>query len=508
MIQHPETYYMDQQQDNPSFSLIISPYYPFIMSFLSRAFEDRQKKSIPENDMADFLQDYLLNTREKAAREDPLSFPASKIPVGSATEILKTWCDQKHRWLLRDRNNLYSLTDVTQQVFNYAQNAKSQVFNSYRAENILDDILHSTHELASNVDDDKERRIHYHEEEIERLKREIEQHNNEIEKITELAEGENVAVYSRERQEEIQNYIKGLLQDLQLEISRYITMTASAISEFFRQAYDASQNADSSDAIQKYIDRLREISNDPKLNSIHLIRDVMADRDMMNRLRQDTVTINRTLHGRRYAYENSIYRQVQDAYMETLQVLDDLNHANRTVNQILQTDNLRERCYIEKLLQDLEFLGHSLRDAFQPGCPMSYLNGARMQFPALDIFGKSFTISPQKKKAPVLGKIQNGRAAKRAPKILKKPFNKKKMKENILACQKRHQHVTLRTLIKEYPITRGIPEIKAYINLLNELGMSVHTHEVEYFLVEDTASKRPLCIIGNVIVLKSKGEDI
>ena len=137
MEQSVELRYLNQWTENPSFTLINSPYFPFIMAFLDRTFFQRHIKSVPEGEMVVLLQDYLDEMQEKKQiLPDNFHCPDRNR---TAEDLLKNWCDQTHRWLYHDvrDSGSYSLTPVTHQVMDFTENSNDGAFNSYRTQNLL-----------------------------------------------------------------------------------------------------------------------------------------------------------------------------------------------------------------------------------------------------------------------------------------------------------------------------------------------------------------------------------
>lgn len=507
MEQSVELRYLNQWTKNPSFTLINSPYFPFIMAFLDRTFLQRHIKSVPEGEMVVLLQDYLDEMQEKK-RILPDNFHCPDRNR-TAEDLLKNWCDQTHRWLYHDvrDSGSYSLTPVTHQVMDFTENSNDGAFNSYRTQNLLSNIVEKARELAIGGRTDPASHIHYHEEQIARLEYEKQRHKAEIERFSKMAEDENVSIYSMQEKQRIYEYITGLLRQLRLEVSRYIAMTEDSIEDFFSKAAEITRREADEDVIQIFLNHIKEIRDNPDFRSINKIRLIMGSREKMEQLSEDTQTINNDLLGnsRRYQYTNSIVQQVRDAFQEIIQANDHLVHANNTIRQMLKRENLQEQRYIEKLLQRLDFVGRSLRDAAEQGNGAPLRNGIPpLQFTTFEFIGRPLVLRKEIKEKKSFGIVRNQR--KNAPKVIKiePPINRELLQEHVLDCLQKYSVITLGTIAKEYPITRGLDEVNAYLTIMNKMGSEVISNELECVRADDQKSGRPVMLIGGTVMLRRK----
>lgn len=507
MEQSVELRYLNQWSRNPSFTLINSPYYPFIMAFLDRTFLQHHRKSVPEGEMVALLQDYLDEMQgKKRILPDNFHCPESNR---TAEDLLKSWCDQAHRWLYHDvrDSGSYSLTPVTHQVMDFTENSNDRAFNSYRTQNLLSDIMARTRELAIGGRTDPESHIRYHEEEIARLKFEIQRHEAEIERFSQMAEDTNASIYSKQEKERIYEYITGLLRQLRLEVSRYIAMTEESIEDFFSKAAEITRQEADEDVIQIFLNHIKEIRDNPDFRSINEIRLIMGNKDKMEQLSEDTQVINndRLGDGHQFRYTNSIVQQVRDAFQEIIQANDHLVHANNTIRQMLKRENLQEQRYIEKLLQRLDFVGRSLRDAAEPGEGAPLRNGIPpLRFGTLDFVGRPIRLREKIRETKASRIVRNKK--KDAPKVisLEPPLDRDLLREHVLACQKKYPVVTLGTIAREYPITRGLDEVNAYLTIMNKMGSEVIQNELEYVRADNKKSGQPLMLVGSTVMLRRK----
>lgn len=504
----PERYYYQQWIENPSITLFNSPYYPFIMSFLTQIFEERQRKSIPEEEMNARLQDYLNRMQEQ---QEKGSLPADfHVPPGPAGDLLKMWCDQRHRWLFHEvrSSETYSLTPVTHQVFDFTENSIDQNFSAYKTRNLLGDIVHRTRELASGLKADRESHIHYHEDEINRLKSEIQEHEDAILKFSQMEDDVNASVYSPSEKDEIRQYILNLLQQLRLEISRYITMTEETANEFFAAAIEISKTAASEDAIQIYLDHVKEIQENPDFQSIYELRGIIGNPKLKEQLRKDNETINYDATGKRNTYSNSIAAQIDDAYLETTKVNGHLRHVHQMIEEILRRENLQEQRHIERCLYRLDFAGKALHDAMNPRAkPVSIHNGLPFEFSTLAFMGRPLSLSKQDRVQHPLTEIEMGKnmAAPETRKSRPK-LNRARLKQNLLAYQKAHDVVTLGRVTRAYPIQQGLIEFKAYLELMNDSGADTLPQNLEFIRIDDEVKHTQYGLVGHTIMMKPKKE--
>lgn len=79
------------RRSHPAWRLLLADHAPFVLGFLSQAFLEPNIRSLPQPDIVDALEDYLLARREDA----PDAFPKS------AQAYLSDWSDTRAGWLRR-----------------------------------------------------------------------------------------------------------------------------------------------------------------------------------------------------------------------------------------------------------------------------------------------------------------------------------------------------------------------------------------------------------------------
>jgi hypothetical protein len=154
----------------PSIKLLNSPNAALVLSFLQQEFKQNLVPSIPEESLLESLELYL----ERLQEQDPKLYPSK------ATDYLKQWCDEEHRWLKRYRAGngefLVELTAHSERALGWLQELQRRGFigtesRFYQVISILSDLMSkSSEDIPSRLAqlEDEKARI---EQEIERIKR-------------------------------------------------------------------------------------------------------------------------------------------------------------------------------------------------------------------------------------------------------------------------------------------------------------------------------------------------
>ncbi len=82
---------VERRTSHPAWRLLLADHAPFVLGFLSQAFLEPNVRSLPQPEIADALEDYLLARRETS----PDAFPKT------AEAYLSDWSDSRVGWVRR-----------------------------------------------------------------------------------------------------------------------------------------------------------------------------------------------------------------------------------------------------------------------------------------------------------------------------------------------------------------------------------------------------------------------
>lgn len=508
-MKSPEEYFLDQRLNAPGIRLLNSRYYPFIMSFFYKAFHKEPQKSIPEEELQNQLQEYINEMQEtypaeEGSRQDDRRF---LIPQKEAGELLKYWCDDNQQWLLHTSKS-YSLTSVVLQVFDFTKNS-TKLFNSYRTESILRDVINQTHELASHVNPDKNERIKFHQYKIKQLKSEIKQHEEAINKIKQ--EG-IIVLYTDEKTKNIRRYLEGQIQDLRMELSLYKAKIESITNQFFQEAAAIQKEEDDGIVIRNFIDRLNKIEHNEEFRNIHEIQALMDDDKIEAQLDKDTEIINTYIGNKPFGRKQlSIASQIQNACLIMNGQMDGLRIVYGKIINMLNKVNREEQRHVDRVLQHLILLGRVLKDANSSEGPKTTMVRGRAEFPMAGITRCNLKLDIHRDHSLCLQSIHKGKIPEnhQEPRPIIPEIPRQELIRRVEEFREKQALVRLADITERYPITQGFNEVRTYMQIFTQYHPALDP-KARYGILhtyDRGTNSRKILIWQKPVIIQGKGRD-
>lgn len=505
MISNPEVLFKRQRETDYSLSLMKSQNYVFIMSFFSRAFKNEREKVRPKEDLLRELEEYMLDQKGTDL----------SIPAGTPEEILSTWCDDNHRWVLHNEDDTYELTNYSNRVFDYVDSSEQQ-FNEYKAEELWNTVLEKTSELAAELVTDQASRIAYHKRIIQELKKEMQKEQEAIDEI--LRTGIVKAKNSREARQMLE-YIRQLLWSFQLEIGRYKGKTNDLIDGFNLKISDVHKaHNDDGKAIVELLDELRDFRNDKAYIVVDELSKVVSNSVVMDRLESEDSIIRRVFRKMNIPLSVDVYDEVNNNSLTIGKINSNYQTVTRRIQDMFMGNNREENRAVDYYLRQIDLLGKGLKNArwkeLDKKRRMNLPNGECYLLDGLLLLaGKelNFTKKPPKQKEVHVEKLT---AQKPNKETVSKPRQNNdidvlEIRRRIQACLRKYPAVSLSTLAKEYPFTKGLREVSAYVTELVKFSGKVNVLDWEEFTMSYTyrGKKKNFTVYSAVLSAKEEKHD-
>ena len=452
-----------------TFKLLRARSFPLIITFLYREFKGGQEIAIPYQQTLLKLADYLeeINYNE----EDDELIDSGKLIhdyYDKAKIYLDKWIDAYFLQNIVDDNTkqpVVILSKHVEKVFQVFDLVRPKEFVG--AESKFRDIFSKLKDLLENANPDKEKRI----EELERRKQQIEEEIRRIKIDGYISTYEDFQIKSRF--DEINRMSNELVGDFREVEDNFKNIT--------RRIYENQQSADATKGklLQDTFDAIYELKNTDQGKSFYAFWNFMIDEQAQEELQGLTSGIYQLLEDRDIAYQSKSLRKLKSLlHMAGRKVLDkNALLADKLSREIIAKEH-KENRKTKELMADIRKKAFALagNPIVRPcyleidGFPEVYLPLERK----LGEKDNEETVFIQ----PVLAVPADGNIEALSKLFSTSAIDKRVLIGHIESALETREQITLKELVEINPISQGLPELLAYISLLN---MSP-----KYFLHHDT----------------------
>ena len=332
------------RQDHPAWRLLRSDHAPLVASFLHRAFVAPNNRVLPENELAEALEDELFTLRQRLGEG---SFPKR------ALEYLDDWAQPERPWLRKfyredSDEPHFDLMPATEKVIAWLGSLSERRFVG--TESRLVTLLGLLKQISTGAEDDPDRRI----QELELRKRSIEQEIEQVQK-GHIPLLEDTAVMDRFQQ--FTEMSRDLLTDF-----REVEQNFRTLDRQIRERI-ALWEGSKKEVLEEFLGRRDAIADSPQGRSFQAFWDFLMARD---RLDEFTALLERALA------LPAIKDMAPDVRTRRVHYdwMDAGSHTQRTVAQLSHQLRrfLDDRAHLEnrrimELLRAIEKRALALRDA-------------------------------------------------------------------------------------------------------------------------------------------------
>ncbi len=453
-----------------TFKLLRARNFPLIITFLYREFKGGQEISIPYQQALIKLADYLEEINY--AEEDDELTDNGKLILDyyeKAKLYLDKWIDSYFLQNIIDDNTkqpIVILSKHVEKVFQVFELVKQKEFVG--AESKFKDIFSKLKDLLEHANPDKEKRI----EELEKRKQQIEEEIRRIKIDGYISTYEDYQIKSRF--EEVNRLSNELIGDFREVEDNFKTIT--------RRIYENQQSSvvTKGKLLQDTFDAIYELKGTDQGKSFYAFWNFMIDEQAQEELQRLTTGIYQLLEDREIEFQSKSLRKLKSLlHMAGRKVLDkNALLADKLSREIVAKEH-KENRKTKELMADIRKKAFALagKSSVRPhyleidGFPEIYLPLERK----LGEKVKDETVMSQ----PTLALPREGNIEALSKIYSIASIDKKALLANIEEALETREQITLKELVSLMPITKGLPELLAYVSLLNSSSKFFINHETK-----------------------------
>ena len=458
-----------------TFKLLRARNLPLIITFLYREFKGGQEISIPYQQALIKLADYLEEINY--AEEDDELTDNGKLILDyyeKAKLYLDKWIDSYFLQNIIDDNTkqpIVILSKHVEKVFQVFELVKQKEFVG--AESKFKDIFSKLKDLLEHANPDKEKRI----EELEKRKQQIDEEIRRIKIDGYISTYEDYQIKSRF--EEVNRLSNELIGDFREVEDNFKTIT--------RRIYENQQSSDVTKGrlLQDTFDAIYELKSTDQGKSFYAFWNFMIDEPAQEELQRLTTGIYQLLEDREIEFQSKSLRKLKSLlHMAGRKVLDkNALLADKLSREIVAKEHKENR-------KTKELMSEIRKKAFA----LAGKSSARPYYFEIDGFPEIYLPLERKLGERVKDKVVMSQPTLALPRdgnieALSKIYSitsidKKGLLANIEEALETREQITLKELVTLIPITKGLPELLAYVSLLNfssKFFINHHTKDMILF---------------------------
>jgi hypothetical protein len=462
--------------------LFRSPSAPLILYFLRKLFKEKPAASVPHVDVVRQLTEVLEQiNRNDYAEEDDEVLNTTVDSAEKAELLIRKWSDRGYLTFEPDDKGQFqhSLTSDTEKVLGWLDSLRKDTFISTESKFI--DIFNKLREISENNTDDWKERV----ETLKAKKRSLEAEIRklEIEQTVIMAED----YYVESRFNEVSKLAHSLMADFR-EVEENFTTIKNSI-------YEKQTNLELSkgNILNYTLDALDEIRNTYQGKSFeafyrHLLDDSSKDeltgliQNVYSIMQQRNIEVNDPFLLKLRIYLNNEGTRVRNSYHRLADKL----------NKVLSEKSMLERKAAIRLMSEIKTLALQAKDnpprdeQFMEveGLPVIELTVERpLNLEEQD----GFALAAALQTADVdltgmdLGNLVNQFFV-----------DKEALEHNIGELLKKQKQATLKDVVEQYPITKGISEILTYVNIATQSNKCFINRDKQELIVIGEKGKRAI----------------
>jgi len=444
-------------KNSPTVKMLRSNNAALIISFLRNQFKETNEQAIPNSILVLKLADYLdeLNYQDE---EDEIDLSSLNLDsVDRARKYIELWTDEKYRYLSNYTD------ESTKEVMNIPTKHTSKVFQIVEllkdrklvgTESKFKDIFNKLKELIDNSIEDPVKKI----EELEKRKDEIEDEIRTIKREQTVKTFENYQIKSRF--DDVTKLTNELIGDFR-EVEENFKIIVRSIYE-----KQSDKSLSKGKLLQYTFDSLDELKETDQGKSFYAFWSFLLDDVSQEELKMLVNEVYKILDDREIEYNEKFLRRAKTVlHLSGRKVWDSNNLLADKLSRIIAEKNLEERKKAKETINVIRNLALQMVDK----SPLfeSYIN----------IEGDATIFLPMERK---LGEEQIVSEFNEQPNLSQntydyeslmnlvntKHINRKELLNNIEILLNERNVITLKEVLNEYPVTKGLAEILGYISLV------------------------------------------
>lgn len=424
---------------------------PLMISFLFATFKARNRITISSYELTTQLAEYLEQLEYQA-----LFKPERGNALANAQKLIEQWCSEENRYLTRYPDEqgepMHELTPSVERVFQWVQSLQKREFVG--TESRFKDIYRRLQDLIDNTSDDPQRKV----EELEARKREINAQIAAIKKTGKTPTYSETQI--KERFYEISKSARELTADFKEVEQNFKDITLN----IYRK--QTQNNFHKGDILGYALDATEELKGSDQGRSFYAFWQFLIADNKQDELKSMIENVYELLRLRNIEVADNFLKKIKIYLHASGQKVIDSNHllADK-LSRILVEREVADRKRSRELINDIKNLAVQKIGQFSGQRDFSHIEGGVEV--ALDM-DRPWGEPPQVAK---LVNQPNGRGQDMATIAqLDNLFdqfelNKKALIQNIHQGLAQQSEISLKSLTRLYPITKGLEEVISYFSI-------------------------------------------
>ncbi len=468
---------------SPAIRLLRAKSAPKILSFFYLSFKENQETSIREEKLidrlADFLREYDIEDEngDKPSTE-PKTSPELPTPADfeiKAQQLINGWIDKGflRNYESPDNDILYELSAHSEKIIQWLEQLETREFVG--TESRFKDIFSKLQELVAHTTEDAETRIA----ELEKKKKDLQE---EIDKIKDTG---RVSIYDdyqiKSRVVELTRSTKELLSDFKEVEDNFKDITRN----IYLQHTDPTQTK--GNILGYTFDSLEELKESDQGKSFYAFWEFLISQNRQDLWKDLILRVFEMLEERGIAFDDVFLRKMKHYLYRAGQKVNDANdRMSEKLSRVISEKELAERIKVKEAVNRIKELALKFIDRDEP--PPIGIEIEEMIPPSLPMEKK---LNLEKPEVPIFEQYTGQTPQVMDPtKLLElySPFvvDKNKLRENIDRLLEHKTQVSLKEVIDEFPLEKGLSELLTYFSLADTGKDHVFSREISELILFDS----------------------
>lgn len=467
-------------KNSPTVKMLRSNNAALIVSFLHSQFRESNEQPIPNSTLIQKLADYLDELNYQDEEETDLS-SLNMDSIDRARKYIEQWTDEKNRYLSNytDENTKEIMnvpTKHTTRVFQIVELLKDRKLVG--TESKFKDIFNKLKELIDNSIEDPAKKI----DELEKRKAEIEDEIRKIKREQKVTTFENYQIKSRF--DDVTKLTNELIGDFR-EVEENFKIIVRSIYE-----KQSDKSLSKGKLLQYTFDSLDELKQTDQGKSFYAFWNFLLDDVSQEELKLLVNEVYKILEDRGIEYNEKFLRKAKTAlHLSGRKVWDSNNLLADKLSRIIAEKNLEERKKAKETINIIRNLSLQMIDK----TPVldSYINiegDAIIELPMERKLGEEQILSEFSEQPKSAENIFDYNSLSNL--VSTKHINRKELLNRVETILNEKETVTLKEVLNEYPVSKGLAEVLGYISLVQTTDkFFINQSEDEYLKFDNENEK-------------------
>ena len=467
-------------ETSPSVVLLRARSSKIIIGFLTNVFEDIN--AISHENIHSLLAEYLNNNDIEVDEENEILI--TDTYEEKAEKYIKKWidCGFLTNYRNEDGEIYYELSSHTSKVIDWLAGLKQEEYIG--TESKFRSIINQLQELVEYTNDDREKRLQL----LEERKMQIEH------QIQQLQIGEEVKVYEEyeivPRFQQINKLAKELLTDFKDVDDNFKTI----IKEIYQKQIDPSLKK--GDLLAYTFDALDEVKSSSQGKSFYAFWEFLLAREMQSELDSLITELFQTLKEKNIDIDDDfLQNMVKYLYESGRKVYQTNDKMAEKLSRIIRENEISRLDNTKRIVQGIKNnLIEITKKRKKPEVSLVVDDGMEIRIP----FDRKITFEQSESTeydfAPASDNISIEQLEELGKVFDNVYIDRKVLLNNIHESMRGRSQVTLSDVVQQYPLKQGLPELFAYLGVLNQFPHRTVNENRHHFIVFDYETNKRIKI--------------